>query len=133
MLDAIARRPGRSLGALAALLVAGGAAVGTTASFTTQTVNPSNTFSAGILKISDSSSGAVLTASGLVPGQPATGTVTISNTGNVAGNGWTLAQSGVSSTPGSDPNGVAAPQSLGTQLNLKVEDLGTSAVVYDGP
>ena len=78
--------PRRSLAALATLLVAVGITAASGASFTAQSVNPSNTFTAGTLTLGNSNNGAVLTASNLKPGGPAqTGEVTITNTGSLAG------------------------------------------------
>ncbi len=132
MLDAFARRPGRSLGALAALLVAGGAAIGTSASFTTQTVNPTNTFSAGILHVTSSASGAILSADNLVPGESTSGTTTITNTGNVTGSAWTLTQAVTGETPGSDPEGQQPSATLSSRLQLTVDDLTAGTNVYTG-
>ncbi|WP_205695895.1 hypothetical protein [Conexibacter sp. SYSU D00693] len=129
-LDVLARHPWRALGSLSAVLVATGAVVGSNAAFTTQTVNPNNTFSAGILKAgSDKDGQAILTASNLVPGQSATGSVTISNTGNVAGNGWKVAQAVTGTTAGDDPHSDASA-SLKDVAVLKVATGGTT--VYEG-
>lgn len=123
--------PGRVVGALAALVVAGGAAIGTGAAFTTSTVNPDNTFSAGILDLAnDKDNAAILTAQNLVPGDSATGQVTISNTGNVAGGNWTLAQAITASTPGDDPESSASGE-LKDVLQLEVKD--GASTVYSGP
>ena len=53
-LHALASRPKRTLGALVVVLAAVGVAVGSGANFTAQTANPSNTFSAGTLTMSNS-------------------------------------------------------------------------------
>lgn len=83
--------------ALAALLLLGFGAV---ASWTASTTNPGNSFAAGTLHILDSQGSgctdisaqtpptctAILTATGMKPGgPPVTGTVTITNTGTLAG------------------------------------------------
>src|SRR5215211_6468059 len=85
-LDFVARHPMRVLGALSALIAAVAVAVGSSASFTASSANPSNTFAAGTLSILNSKEGlAVLTASGMKPGDSATGTVDVQNTGSLSG------------------------------------------------
>src|SRR5215211_7675637 len=85
-LDFVARHPMRVLGALSALIAAVAVAVGSSASFTASSANPSNTFAAGTLSILNSKEGlAVLTASGMKPGDSATGTVDVQNTGSLCG------------------------------------------------
>lgn len=127
----VARRPWRMLGALGALVVAVGATAGSGALFTTETANPSNTFSGGILDVASDDAGAILSASNLVPGQVVSGTTVISNTGNVAGHSWTLAQSLTAESAGDDPESAASGQ-LADVLNLKVEDLTAGTTEYDG-
>jgi hypothetical protein len=129
----LTRHPWRVLGVLAALLVAVGSAVGSGALFTTQTVNPNNTFSSGILHVTASPSGAILTASNMVPGDTATGTATISNDGTVDGSNWTLAQAQTAETQGTDPGNPSSHGLLSSKLTLKVTDTTTSQVVYNGP
>lgn len=132
-MSVLARHPWRALGGLTALLVAGAAAVGSGALFTTQTVNPTNTFTTGILKIGSSSDEAILQAEGLVPGDVKSGTVTISNTGTVDGSNWTLTQDQTAETPGTDPQDPTKHGALSGKLTLKVEDTTTGSAVYDGP
>lgn len=114
-----ARNPRRTLGALAAVLAAVGVVVGSGASFTASSANPSNTFTAGTLSIANSANSAILTASGMRPGDPASaGTVDIQNTGD--GNGtFTLSRG----TP-TDSN---ATFPMSGKLNLTVVDCGTFA------
>jgi hypothetical protein len=131
-LDVLGRHPGRSLGVLAALLVAGGAAIGSGAAFTTQTVNPDNVFSSGILHVSGSG-GAVLDASGLVPGDTATGTVTIANDGSVDGSSWKLEQAVTGETAGSDPADASSTGNLSDVLQLTITDTTAGTQVYAGP
>ena len=78
--------PRRALAALATVLVAVGVTVASGASFTAQTANPSNTFTAGSLTMSNSkNNAAILTASNLRPGVAGTpGTVDITNTGTLS-------------------------------------------------
>jgi len=79
--------PRRSLAALATVLVAVGVTGASGADFSAQTANAGNTFTAGTLTMSnDKGAGAILTASSMKPGDPASkGEVKIKNTGSVAG------------------------------------------------
>ncbi len=114
----LARHPRRSLGALAMLLVAVGVAVGSGANFTASSANASNTFSTGTLSVGNSVSGAVLTASGLRPGDSANGTVDIKNTGSTAGD-FSLSESNVTDSDAVHP--------LSGKLDLVVTDCGSTA------
>jgi spore coat-associated protein N len=116
-LDFVARHPMRVLGALSALIAAVAVAVGSSASFTASSANPSNTFAAGTLSILNSKEGlAVLTASGMKPGDPATtGTVDVQNTGSLSG-AFSLSRSNIVDSDGANP--------LSAKLNLVVKDCG---------
>ncbi|HXY84689.1 MAG TPA: TasA family protein [Gaiellaceae bacterium] len=95
---------------------------GTFANFTaTPTSISSNAFTAGSLTMTRSGSGAIFSAATMKIGDTATGSVTITNTGNLAG-AYTLAGSN---------SGSAA---LAGQLTLKIyEDTdNTGTVVYNG-
>ncbi len=131
-LAAIGRHPWRALGAMSALLVAVGSVAGSSALFTTQTVNPNNTFSAGILDVSsDPGDGqAILTAADLVPGDSANGSVTITNDGTVDGSNWKLEQAVATSVAGDDPDSEASAE-LKDALTLTVTTGDTP--VYSGP
>lgn len=60
--------------------------VGSGANFTSSTANPSNVFTAGTLSHSNSKAGAaILTAGNMRPGDTASGTVDIQNTGSLSG------------------------------------------------
>ena len=125
----LARHPRRSLTALATLVAAGAVVVGSGAVFSTQTSNPSNTFASGILSQTNSHSGStILTMNHIIPGNSASGTVDIQNTGNVQGI-FTLAESDLvdqDSADGSTGNGTARTASkLGAQLQLVIQDCGT--------
>jgi spore coat-associated protein N len=112
----VTRHPRRALLALAALTAAVAVAVGSSASFSASSANPSNTFAAGTLTILNSKEGlAVLTASGMKPGDSSTGTVDIQNTGSLSGD-FTLGQSGIVDSDGANP--------LSAMLNLVVKDCG---------
>lgn len=120
MLNALVRRPRRLLATLALLLAATAVAVGSGASFTSASVNPSNTFASGTLKQSNSKDGqAVLTAANMKPGDTKSGTVTITNTGTLGGT-FSVTESAVTS-------GFTT-----TKLQLKVVDTTTGTDVYSG-
>ena len=123
----LVRQPRKLIVSLATVLAAVGLVVGSSASFSSTSANPSNTFTAGNLTHGNSKSGsAILTADKMIPGQSTNGTVVITNTGDVAGT-FTLAKSNLTDTPG--PNGGV----LSAKLDLKVEDVtGTPTTVYDG-
>jgi hypothetical protein len=110
--------PRRSLAALATVLVAVGVTGASGASFTAQTANPSNTFTAGTLTMSNSkNAAAILTASNLKPGDPATkGTVDIKNTGSVDGV-FTLTRGTIVDSD--------VPNAMSGKLNVVVTDCGT--------
>jgi spore coat-associated protein N len=113
------KRPKRTLGALAAALLAVGVAVGTGANFTAQTANPSNTFTSGSLTMSNSqNNAAILSASNMVPGSTTNGTVDIANTGNVPGT-FSLSRPNLNDTPSSP--------GLSNKLDLVVTDCGLVA------
>jgi hypothetical protein len=112
----VTRHPRRALLALAALTASVAVAVGSSASFSASSANPSNTFAAGTLTILNSKEGlAVLTASGMKPGDSSTGTVDVQNSGSLSGV-FTLAKSGIVDSDGSNP--------LSAKLNLVVKDCG---------
>jgi hypothetical protein len=113
----LARRPRRTLGALATVLAAAGLTVASGADFTASSANPANTFSAGTLTMSNSAdNAAVLTASGMRPGDPpATGTVDIANTGSLSG-AFTLSRETPADSDSANP--------LSGKLNVVVDDCG---------
>lgn len=108
---------------LAAICVLAVAAVGGSfANFTaTPTAIASNAFASGTLTMTRSGTGAIFTASTMKIGDSVTGSVTITNTGTLAGV-YSLA----GSTTGSAP--------FSSQLNLKVyKDVDGVSALYDGP
>jgi hypothetical protein len=118
-LRVLAANPRLALGALLTLLLAAAAVVGSGADFTASSANPANTFAAGTLTISNSKEGAaVLSASGLRPGNSATGTVDIENTGDLSGV-FTLSRTAPVDSDSANP--------LSGKLNLTVIDCGTFA------
>jgi hypothetical protein len=91
---------GKVLIAIAALLIALVAVVGSGAYFTSVSSNPGNVFTAGILTHSNSDANAAfMTLTDMFPGETRTGSVTLQNTGSVDGRLW-LEQTAVVDTPG---------------------------------
>lgn len=116
----LGRRRFQLLGALAAVLVAASLAFLSGADFTSASANAANVFSSGILRMSDDSSGAVLTVNRMVPAEVRSGSVTLRNTGDVAGAFSLQPVTIADATPGFD-----------STLQLKIND--GSVTVYDGP
>ena len=108
-----------SLAAISVMTIA--AVGGTFANFTASpTTIASNAFASGSLTMSRSGSGAIFTASAMKIGDTATGSVTITNTGTIAG-AYSLAGSSSGSS------------ALSSQLNLKVyKDVDGGTAIYDG-
>jgi hypothetical protein len=84
-LHRLAAHPRRTLGALAVILAAVGITVGSGANFTASAANPGNAFSTGTLVIANSPSTALLSVTGMKPGDSPSSTVDITNTGSLAG------------------------------------------------
>jgi spore coat-associated protein N len=79
-----APRRRRILVPLATLLAAGALAIGSGASFTSQSTNPANLYATGTLTQSNSKAGtAIFNADNLKPGDTVNGEVTITNTGTL--------------------------------------------------
>lgn len=109
--------PLKLVSALFVLSLAAMMAVASGASFTSTTANAGNIVTAGNLSHSNSKApGAVLNVSGLRPGQSDSGTVDITNTGDVAGV-FTVSKSNVADSDAANP--------LSAKLDLVVEDLGS--------
>lgn len=118
MLRAAHSRRRHVLASLVTLLLATAVALGSGANFTTSSANPSNAFATGTLTMSDSQSGAILSASNMRPGDSQTGTVDITNTGSLAAP-FTLTESSVTGA------------TLAAQLALKVVDCGDTSGTPD--
>lgn len=89
----IMNHPGRFITGLTTVLAAAGVAVGSGATFTASSANPTNTFTAGTLTQSNSKNGtAIVTGTNMKPGDVKSGEVTIKNTGSLAGD-FTLTES----------------------------------------
>jgi hypothetical protein len=118
-------RPHLALGALASALAAVGLVVGSGADFTSATANPANTFSSGTLTHTNSkNAAAVLTASAMKPGDTRTGSVTITNTGSLAGT-FSLSKSNLT-----NPVLGSGGERLSDQMDLTIKDGATT--VYAG-
>src|SRR5690349_17308281 len=116
LLAYLRQRPRRTLGVLATALAATGVAVGSGANFTAQSANPSNTFTAGTLTMSNSKdAAAIFTGSNMKPGDTATGTVDIQNTGSLAGT-FSLSRSALTDSDTANP--------MSAKLDLVVKDCG---------
>jgi hypothetical protein len=128
-LQVLAAQPRVALGALITLLLAAGAVVGSGADFTAASANPSNTFTTGTLSMVNSQSGsAVLTASGLRPGNSSSGTVDIQNSGSLSG-AFVVSRGTISNSDATNP--------LTGKLNIVVQDCGafvgsTAPICGDG-
>src|ERR1700733_372748 len=117
--------PRKVLLAFGGLMVAAALGVGSGANFNSTSANPSNVFSAGTISHSNSKAGAaILTASNLVPGNTATGTVDIKNTGSATGT-FTLTHLAPVDTPTSP--------GLSKKLTLTIMDLGDPTCVTGCP
>ncbi len=110
-------QPKRTLGALAVLVASTGLVVGSGATFSASSANPSNELATGSLEIlNDKEGAAVLTAANMRPGDtPVTGTVDIRNTGSLSG-AFSLSRSAPVDTDAANP--------LSAKLNLVVRDCG---------
>ena len=73
------------LASMAVLLLAAGVVVASGASFTSQSANAANVFSAGTLAMTNTPNGFTANVSHMVPADSYTGTITIQNTGTVQG------------------------------------------------
>ena len=112
-------QPKRTVGVLAVVLLAVGVAVGSGAAFTAQTANPGNSFASGTLSMSNSKDTiAVLTATGMKPGDTSIGTVDIGNTGSLSGV-FTLTRTNLTNSDATNPMSV--------QMNMVVKDCGIFA------
>jgi spore coat-associated protein N len=120
--------PRKVLLAFGALLIVAAVAVGSGANFNSTSANPSNVFTAGTISSSNSkASAAILTASNIVPGNAATGTVDIKNTGSASGR-FTLTDTPPVDTPGVALAGSGAQRlskkRLSKKLTLTIVDQG---------
>jgi spore coat-associated protein N len=116
----LGKRRFQVLATLAGVLVALSVVVGSGASFTAQSANPSNVFSAGTLAMSNTPTGMSATISNMVPGDSHAGTVVIKNTGTVQGHFFL------------EPVNIAADAlNFADELQLVVAEGATT--IYTGP
>ena len=115
-LGILLEQPTRTLGVLAVVLLAASVAVGSGAAFTAQTANPSNSFASGTLQMVNSkNTAAVLTAANMKPGDTATGTVDIQNSGSLSGV-YTLSRTNLTNSDATNP--------MSAVLDVVVKDCG---------
>jgi hypothetical protein len=115
----------RLLVCLAALALAANGLLVSRANLGTQTSNPISTAS-GILRMANPDAGtAILSASGLRPGDTRSATLSITNNGSVGGS-YQLSASDLTDTPSSP--------ALSQTLDLSIDDItgGSPSNVYDG-
>lgn len=112
---------------LALLGVAAATVIGSGAVFTSSSANPANVFTAGVLSHHNDKAGtAILTASLMKPGDTVDGQVTITNTGDLAGD-FTITTSNLADTPGFNGG------KLSDVLQLTIVDKESGATLYSGP
>ncbi len=116
--------PQKLVGALFALLLAATMAVGSGANFNSTSANPGNVVTAGnLMHVNGKNGTPIMTVTRIRPGQSQSGTVTISNTGDIDGV-FTLAKSvSVDSTAPANP--------FAERLNLTITN-GDGDVMYAG-
>jgi spore coat-associated protein N len=136
-LSILIKRPRRTVAVLAVALAAVGVAIGSGAAFTSQSENPGNLFTAGVLKQGNSGNGtAVATLDKMLPGDEKSGTVTVSNDGTVPA-AFSFTRQDVQNAAGPDAEacsgsdgGSATCLPLGDALKVEVKE--GSTVLYDG-
>lgn len=120
--------PQKMVGILFALLLAAMMAVGSGANFNTTSANPGNVVTAGNLDHTNSKDDdPILTVDKLKPGESRSGTVSITNTGDIDG------VFSVARTILTDTTGALTPSNpFAAHLNLKiVDDANPTTVYYD--
>src|SRR6185503_10168660 len=120
--------PQKMVGVLFALLLAAMMAVGSGANFNSTSANPGNVVTAGNLSHTNSKdAAAILNVTKLKPGESRSGTVDITNTGDIDG------VFSIARTITADSTGALTPSNpFAAHLNLKVEDNSNGTVYYDG-
>src|SRR3954454_780365 len=116
--DMLFRNRKRLLLALALLVLAVGVAVASTAVFSSSAANPGNIVTSGTLTLTNEGGKVIFTGTNMVPGNVTTGTVKITNTGNVKG-AFTLKQSSLT-----DDQAGTGGGNLSDVLKLTITDLG---------
>ena len=115
----------RAIAMLGAVLLAAALTVGSGANFNASSANANNVIAAGIVAVNNPSAGsAALTVTGLAPGHSGTGSLDLSNSGDIAAD-WSLTASKLVDAPTSP--------ALSAKLALLVEDLGDPACASSCP
>src|SRR3954452_5084164 len=126
-LGALVAHPKRLTVAIVALLVAAGAAVGSSAVLTSSSTNPGNSFQASNLDVSNGGNNAVISVSGMHPGDNAQGDITIKNTGDIQATTMELGSAVIAHT---EPNSGQ----IASALTLTITDTTNGgSPVYSGP
>ena len=113
---------------LATALAAGAVAVGSGATFSSETGNTISAVTAGTLKHTNSKADAAIFAlDNIKPGDTVNGTVTLKNTGSLPAT-FTLTETSSANGFGSK----AAPNAAVNNLSLSITDTATGATVYNG-
>lgn len=127
--DMLMRNRRRLLLVLLLLLIAVAVVVGSTAVFTSESVNPGNLATSGKFTLTDDQNGAIFKAERMFPGGTQNGEVTLENTGDVKGT-FTLAASDLK-----DPTMGSKQEKLSSVLTLKIEQVNPTIgnpIVYNG-
>jgi spore coat-associated protein N len=123
--SAASASPRKLLVAFGALLIAAAVAVGSGANFNSTSTNPGSIISAGKIVVTDSLAGtSILNATALKPGATTSGTVDVTNGGNVPAT-FTLTPTNLVDVPASPP--------LSSKLTLQVQDLGNPSCMTSCP
>jgi spore coat-associated protein N len=152
-LAVLRRHPLRSLGGLTVALAAVGVAVGSGATFTSSSANPSTVFTAGTLHHTNTGGGVLATANitNIAPGwgttdgsaadtstgSPGYGTAQIHNDGSLPGD-FTVTPSGSGAAysgplnPASVCGGTCSPLDGALRVKIDAIDGSTTTTVYDG-
>jgi hypothetical protein len=121
----IGKRRVMVIATLAILVLAAAALVASSASFTAQSTNLNNTFTAGTMTMGNDHAGAIMTVGPMFPGKSYTGTVKITNQST------SPALVNLKMTSFADPITGTLGAKLSNTLQLHIEDeVGT--LVYDG-
>ena len=121
--------PQKMVGVLFALLLAAMMAVGSGANFNSTSANPGNVVTAGNLDHTNSkNAAAILNVTKLKPGESRTGTVDITNTGDIDGV-FSIARTITADSTST----LTPPNPFAAHLNVKiVDDANPATVYYDG-
>lgn len=129
-LESLVRHPRRTLTGLVMVLVAVAVAIGSGANFSAQEMNPTNAFTAGIVKMDNTkANAAILAATNMKPGgPPQTGLVDIQNTGSMD-----MVVTLKRDQLGDTETGLANPTPFSNKVNLTITDCGAYAADGTAP